>query len=306
MKTKLILRLVKESFSEWSKDNASQLAAALAYYTIFSLAPLLVLSVGIIRVVLGRYDSSEQIIGQISEFTGPQIGRMLAGIIQHSQRPSTGILASIISVAVLIFGASGVFYQLRFSLNTIWEVEARPGGGIKGFVRNRIASFILIFVAGFLLLLALAASTGISALSGYIGEVLPDSRYIILILNSGIFLVIGVLLFAIIFKALPEVNVAWTGVWIGAIVTSVLLTAGKFAITLYLSKSTMASPYGAAGSLMILLAFIYYCAQIFFIGAEFTQVYANHFGSKITPSRHGQAKPFEGPSARHQPSEPHT
>ncbi|HEX2965736.1 MAG TPA: YihY/virulence factor BrkB family protein [Syntrophorhabdaceae bacterium] len=305
MNKKHILDLIKECFSEWSKDHASQLAAALAYYTIFSLAPLLVIMLAIVRFVFGQEESGGQVIAQISEFTGPQIGRLLQTVAQQAQRSSTGILASIISIAVLIFAASGVFYQLQFSLNTIWEVESKPGRGIKSFVRKRISSFILIFVVGFLLLLTLAASTGISALSDRIDEFIPGSRFVILMLNNGILLCMGGLLFAVIFKMLPEANVAWKDVWIGAVVTSALLAAGKFAIGLYLSKSTMASPYGAAGSLMILLAFVYYCAQIFFIGAEFTQVYANHYGSKITPSKHAQAKPLEEPSVKHQPSEPH-
>lgn len=304
MKVKKLFDLVKQSFSEWNRDNASRLSAALAFYTIFSLAPVLVIIVSIAGFVLGSQARGEQLIEQVGQFAGPQIATMLQGIEQHARQQSSGLIAGSISIIVIIIGASGVFYELRQSLNTIWEVERKPGAGIMDFVKTRLTSFLIVFVIGFLLFVTLAASTAMEALSGYAEGLIPAARYLIPVINTLIFFGIGTLLFASLFKMLPDADAAWGDVWTGAAVTSILFTIGKFAIGLYLSKSTLASPYGAAGSLVILLAFIYYSAQIFFIGAEFTQVYANHYGSKIKPSEHGRAIPNEEPSEVNQPSEP--
>ncbi len=304
MKAKKILNLIKESFSEWSHDNASRLAASLAFYTIFSLAPILVILVSVGGFILGSKARGEALIEQVGQFVGPQMAGMLQGIAQHAEQQSSGLVAGIISVIVIIVGASGVFYELRQSLNIIWEVERRPGGGLMDLIKTRLSSFLILFVIGFLLFIMFVASTAVAALSGLMEGIIPASQYIIPVANSLVFFLIGVLLFASLFKMLPDADIAWADVWIGAVVTSVLFTIGKFGIGLYLSKSTLASPYGAAGSLVVLLAFIYYSAQIFFIGAEFTQVYANHYGSKIKPSEHGRAIPHEEPSRVNQPSEP--
>ncbi|MHB8110339.1 MAG: YihY/virulence factor BrkB family protein [Syntrophorhabdaceae bacterium] len=299
-----IVTLTKESFSEWNKDNAMRLAAALSYYAVFSLAPILVIIVSVAGFLLGSEGTGEKIIQQAGQFVGPQMADTLMGIEKSAKQQSTGLIAGIISVIVLIIGASGVFYELRQSLNTIWEVEPKPGGGIMGFLKGRLLSFLTVFLIGFLLFMSLIASSGISALGGYIEDLFPGSRYVILGLNVAVFFGIGIVLFACIFKMLPDAKVAWGDVWIGAVVTSLLFSIGKFAIGFYLSKSAMASPFGAAGSLIVLLAFIYYAANIFFLGAEFTQVYANHYGSKIVPSEQGQAMPYEEPSKKDQPSEP--
>jgi membrane protein len=304
MKDRKFVRLVKQSFSEWSKDNASRLSAALAYYSVFSIAPMLVIIVTIAGFFLGKEAGSQRITEQVSQFMGPQIGNMLQGVAQQAQRPSSGLMAGIISAIVLIFGASGVFYELRSSLNTIWEVEPKPGGGIMGFIRTRLSSFLTIFLVGFLLLISLAASTVLSAVSEPLGNLIPGGAYIIEVLNVVVLFGIAGLAFAAIFKMLPDADARWKDVWVGAAVTSALFVMGKFAIGIYLSKSTIASAYGAASSLVILLAFVYYCAQIFFIGAEFTQVYANLYGSRIKPSEHGQSTPHEEPSDPQQPSEP--
>ncbi len=304
MKGKKVLNLIKESFSEWSRDNASRLSAALAFYTIFSLAPVLVIIVSVAGFILGSKARGEELIQQVGQFTGPQVANVLQGIEQHAVQQSSGLLAGIISVIVIIVGASGVFYELRQSLNTIWEVERKPGGGIMDFIKTRVTSFLFLFVIGILLFVTFAASAAVEALSGYMEGIIPASQYIVPAVNAFVFFGIGIVLFASLFKILPDADVAWGDVWIGAAVTSLLFTVGKFGIGLYLSKSTLASPYGAAGSLVVLLAFIYYSAQIFFIGAEFTQVYANHYGSKIKPSEHGRAMPHEEPSEIDQPSEP--
>lgn len=302
---KKVFGLIKESFSEWSKDNASRLSASLAFYTIFSLAPILVIIVTVAGFVLGGRESGEKVIEQAGQVAGPQIAGMLQGIARHaSEQYSSGLMAGIIGIIFVIVGASGVFYELRQSLNIIWEIERKPGGGVMDFIKTRLSSFLILFVIGILLFVMFVASTGFAALSGSMKGIIPASQYIVPIVNSVVFFGIGIILFAALFKILPDAKIAWSDVWVGAVVTAVLFTIGKFGISMYLSKSTLASPYGAAGSLIVLLAFIYYCAQIFFIGAEFTQVYANHYGSKIRPSEHGKAMPNEEPSEKDQPSEP--
>jgi membrane protein len=300
-----ILTVIKESFSEWSKDNASRLSASLAFYTIFSLAPILVIIVTVAGFVLGSQERAQKLIEQAGQFAGPQIAGMLQSIAQHAQQQvSSGFIAGIISIIVIIFGASVVFYELRQSLNIIWEVERKPGGGVMDFIKTRLLSFFILFIIGVLLFIMFAASVGLEALSSSLEGIIPASGYVIPVVNSLVFFGIGIVLFASLFKTLPDADIAWGDVWVGAVVTSALFTIGKFGIGFYLSKSTLASPYGAAGSLVILLAFIYYSAQIFFIGAEFTQVYANRYGSKIRPSEHGRAMPQEEPSEEDQPSEP--
>jgi membrane protein len=300
-----IFILTKESFSEWSKDNASRLSASLAFYTIFSLAPILVIIVTVAGFVLGSQERGQKLIEQAGQFAGPRIAGMLQSIAQHAQEQvSSGFIAGIIGIIVIIVGASAVFYELRQSMNIIWEVERKPGGGVMDFVKTRLTPFIILFVIGVLLFVMFAASVGLETLTSYFEGIIPASEYIIPVVNSLVFFGIGILLFASLFKTLPDADIAWGDVWVGAAVTSVLFTIGKFGIGFYLSKSTFASPYGAAGSLVILLAFIYYSAQIFFIGAEFTQVYANRYGSKIRPSEHGRAVPHEEPSDEDQPSEP--
>ncbi len=304
MKLKAFVELARSSASEWSEDNASRLSAALAYYTIFSLAPLLVIIMAIVGLVLGREQAGGQVAQQLESVLGPQMASALQGIAQSAQSPGSGIVAGAIGFIVLIVGASGVFYELHSSLNTIWEVQRKSAKGIMGVIKTRLSSFLIIFVVGLLLLVALALSAAISAFGQYFSGTIPGMSYLLQGANFVLsFVVIG-LLFAIIYKMLPDANIRWSDVWVGAGVTSLLFVIGKLLIGLYLGKSTVASPYGAAGSLVILLAFIYYSAQIFFLGAEFTQIYANKFGSRIVPAEEGQPMPGEQPSAEHYPSSP--
>ena len=184
MKGKKVLNLIKESFSEWSRDNASRLSAALAFYTIFSLAPVLVIIVSVAGFILGSKARGEELIQQVGQFTGPQIANVLQGIEQHAVQQSSGLLAGIISVIVIIVGASGVFYELRQSLNTIWEVERKPGGGIMDFIKTRVTSFLFLFVIGILLFVTFAASAAVEALSSYMEGIIPASQYIIPAVNA--------------------------------------------------------------------------------------------------------------------------
>lgn len=281
---KKIWELIKATFSEWSADKASRLAAALAYYTIFSLAPLLIIVIAVAGFVFGEQAARGEVVNQIEGLVGSQGAEAVQTMIENAgASKSTGIVATIIGLATLIFGATGVFAQLQDALNTVWGVEAKSGGGIMGTIKNRLLSFTMVLGIGFLLLVSLAVSAALSGLSNYLNSVMPGSDLIWQILNFVISFSVVTLLFALIFKVLPDVEIDWSDVWMGAIITALLFTIGKFLIGLYLGRSSVSSTYGAAGSLVVLLLWIYYSAQILLLGAEFTQVYANSYGSHIRP-----------------------
>jgi len=282
-----MFNLLKETFREWREDGATRLAAALAYYTTFSLAPLLVLIIAIAGLVGGHEAAQNQTMTQVEELLGAEGREFVQGMIQSASRPATGLAATLIGVVTLLFGALGVFGELQNSLNTIWEVKPKPArgflDGIKRFILDRLLSFTMVLGIGFLLLASLVVSAALSALGEYIGNTWPLADLWLQLINFVISFIVVMLLFAMIFKFLPEVNIAWKDVWLGAAVTSVLFSLGKFLIGFYLGRSEVGNTFGAAGSLAILLIWIYYSAQILFFGAEFTQVYANRYGSKIVP-----------------------
>lgn len=279
--------LLRDTFREWREDGAPRLAAALAYYTTFSLAPLLVLVIAIAGLVGGRDAAQTQTMAQVEDLLGAEGREFIQEMIETASRPTTGWTATIVGTVTLLFGALGVFGELQNSLNTIWEVKPKPAvsfrDGIKRFVLNRLMSFTMVIVIGFLLLASLVISAAVSALGEYIGTRWPLADFWLALINFIISFAVITFLFAMIFKFLPEIKIAWKDVWLGAAVTSALFTLGKFLIGLYLGRSEVGSTFGAAGSLAILLIWIYYSAQILFFGAEFTQVYANRYGSKIIP-----------------------
>ena len=279
--------LLKDTFREWREDGAPRLAAALAYYTTFSLAPLLVLVIAIAGLVGGQEAAQSQVMAQVEDLLGSKGREFIQGMIESASQPTTGLTATIIGAATLLFGALGVFGELQNSLNTIWEVKPKPAtsflDGIKRFVIKRLVSFTMVLGIGFLLLASLIISAAISAFAAYIGTRWPLADLWLELINFLVSFIVITFLFAMIFKFLPEIKIAWKDVWLGAAVTSVLFSLGKFLIGLYLGRSEVGNIFGAAGSLAILLIWIYYSAQILFFGAEFTQVYANKYGSKIVP-----------------------
>jgi membrane protein len=282
-----MLTLLKDTIREWQEDGATRLAAALAYYTTFSLAPLLVLVIAIAGLVGGREAAQTQTMAQVQDLLGADGREFVQGMIESASRPTTGWTATLIGAVTLLFGALGVFGELQNSLNTIWEVKPKPArgllDGVKRFVLKRVASFTMVLGIGFLLLASLVVSAALSALGEYIGARWPVADFWLQLLNFIVSFLVITLLFAMMFKFLPEIKIAWKDVWLGAAVTSGLFTLGKFLIGLYLGRSTVGTTFGAAGSLAILLIWIYYSAQILFFGAEFTQVYANRYGSRIVP-----------------------
>src|SRR5918993_2101934 len=278
---------LKDTFREWREDGANRLAAALAYYTTFSLAPLLVLIIAIASLAGGREAAQTQTMAQVEDLLGAEGRDFVQGMIESASRPSTGLMATLIGAVTLLFGALGVFGELQNSLNTIWEVKPKPAkgvlDGIRRFVFRRLLSFTMVLGIGFLLLASLVVSAGVSAFGEYIGTRWPMADFWLGLINFTVSFLVITLLFGMIFKFLPEIKIAWKDVWLGAAVTSVLFSLGKFLIGLYLGRSEVGNTFGAAGSLAILLIWIYYSAQILFFGAEFTQVYANRYGSKIVP-----------------------
>jgi membrane protein len=278
-------QLVKDTFSEWNDDKVSRLAAALAYYTVFALAPLLVISIGIAGLVFGEEAARGEVVAQLQGLLGTKGAQLVEEMIAASRKTESGIAATAIGLLVLLFGATGVFGELQDSLNTIWEVKPRPGRGWRGILRDRFFSFTMVLGTGFLLLVSLALSAVFAAVGKYLTGFLPAPEIVLQILNFAVSLALITLLFALIFKIVPDAKIAWRDVWVGATITALLFSAGKLIIGIYLGKSTMTSTFGAAASLAILLIWIYYSAQILFLGAEFTQVYATRFGSHIEPAR---------------------
>jgi membrane protein len=268
---------------DWLDDKAPRLAAALSYYTAFSLPPLLVILVGIAGLVLGTDVVRERLINQIGQLVGDESALLLGEAITEAQTSGTGV-AVVFGVGALVLGATGVFGQLQDSLNTIWEASPRRAGGVLRFFRSRLLSLAAVLGTGFLLLVSLAVSAavgGIIEMAGRIDALEPFVIVMDLVTSASVITV----MFALIFKFLPDVEVAWRDVWFGAVVTAVLFVTGKFGIGLYLSMSDVGSAYGAAGSLIIILVWIYYSALILFFGAELTQAWA---------TEHSRTRPSEG------------
>ena len=280
--------VLKQTFQEWLQDKAPQLGAALAYYTVFSLAPLILVLLAIIGFLF-RDDPAgawNKITQQMSYFLDPSALQVVQNIAQKASQPGKSLIATIIGVALALFGASGVFGQLQDALNTIWGVKAKPGTGIWGFLRARFLSFAMVAGICFLLLVSLAIEALLKGFSHYVQSVVPGGIVIALTVYLVFDFAVVVLLFAMIFKFLPDVKIQWRDVWIGAVITAVFFGIGKWALGLYLSSGAAGSAYGAASSLITLLLWVYYSSQILLFGAEFTQVYADRAGRGVEPSEY--------------------
>jgi membrane protein len=280
--------MLKQTFAEWTEDKVPQLGAALAFYTALSIAPLLVISLAVAGIVFGKNAARGEIQQQLGSLVGSEGGKAIQQMIANADKPAEGTVATVLSVIILISGASGVFGQLQQSLNTIWEVQPKPGRGLIGMIRDRFFSAAMVFGVAFLLLVSLLLSAALTSLATVL-KALPDSLYWLTeTIHFAISFGVITLLFAMMYKYLPDVKIAWRDVWLGAVITAALFTLGKFAIGLYLGHSSMASSYGVAGSFVVLLVWVYYSSQILFLGAEFTQVYANRYGSRIVPSENAE------------------
>ena len=281
-------QLLKETFQEWQEDKASRIAAALAYYTVFSISPLLVIAIAIAGAFFGQETAQTQITDQLTQLVGEDAVKPILMALNNISQPKIRGVASFISIAVLILGASGIFAQLQDALNTVWKVKPQPGQGILVFLRKRLTSFLMVLAIGFLLILSLILSAVVATLSKYRIDFLPGSQ--VLWENLDFFVSLGLLtfLFGLMFKYVPDIKIPWKDVFIGSVITAVLFLFGKFLLGVYLSRGSLGSAYGAAGSLIVFLAWVYYSAQIILLGAEFTQVYSRMYGSKVRPRKHSQ------------------
>jgi membrane protein len=288
MSPKQIWHVLKESFGEWNRDNASRLAAALAYYTIFSIAPLLILVIAIAGLFFDATSVREQLMGQIQALVGTDGADFLRSVLDNANQPGeqSGWVASAISVGLLILGATGVLTQLQTALNVVWNVKAKPELGFWGVLRKRALSFGMLLGIGFVLLVSLMLSAIVAGFSSYLNNLAPGLDAAGQLLSFLVSFGVTTFVFALIYKFVPDVNISWGDVWFGGIVTALLFSLGKTLIGLYLGNNSFGSTYGAAGSVVILLVWVFYSAQILFFGAELTQVYARRYGSRITPNEY--------------------
>ena len=278
------LALLKDTAAHWMEDNALRLSAALAYYSIFSIAPLLVLAVGLAGWLLGPDAVSGRLSEELRGLVGNEAAKAMQAMIQSASKPSQSLAATIVGLVTLLLGASGVFGQLKDALNTIWEVRPKPGLGIRGFVRERLLSFSMVLVIGFLLLISCLLTTLLKVFSQWIEAILQLPSW--LWGGAGLLasFAIVTLLFALIFKVLPDVKIAWKHVWIGAATTGLFFELGKFGLAFYLAQESTTSSFGSAGSVVLVLLWVYYASCILLFGAEFTKVYAAAHGGKLQPT----------------------
>lgn len=293
-RVKAFIDLIRETVTDWMKDGAPMLAAALAYYTAFAIAPLIILVIAIAGVVVSQDTVQTQILDQIQATVGADAADLVRGLIADASEPGQGIFSTIVSVVALLFGALGVFEHLQTALDRIWDVEpVKTEGGIKSsvvnFVKNKLLSFGMILVIGFLLLVSLVLSTALSVVDGMLMSRFPGGDVLLRVVSFALSFGVITLLFMFIYKFLPHAEIQWRDVWIGAAVTALLFTIGRTVLGLYLANTATASTYGAAGALVVVLLWVYYSAQIVLLGAEFTQVYARHYGSRIMPETSPEA-----------------
>jgi membrane protein len=284
--------LLKQTAIEWMDDKAPQLGAALAYYTVFSLAPLVLVLLAIIGLLFRDPAGAwSRVTEQMGYFLDRSAVQVVTDIAAEASKPGKSTMATAIGISLALFGASGVFGQLQDALNTIWGVKAKPGEGIMSFIRARFVSFAMLGGVFFLLLVSLTIEALLKSFSHYVQSHLPGGMVIAVSIYLIFDFAVVVMLFAMIFKFLPDAKIQWRDVWIGAVMTAIFFGIGKWALGLYLGSGAASSAYGAASSLITLLLWIYYSSQILLFGAEFTQVYANNSGRRVKPSEH--AVPIE-------------
>jgi membrane protein len=284
MNAKMLWGVSKGAFHEFVEDKVTRLSAALAYYALFSMAPLVIIVISIAGLFFGEQAVTGQMHDQLSDFFGDQGAQTIESMMSAARKPSSSIIASIIGIVTLLIGATGVFGQLQDALNTIWEVQPKPGRGIKGFIKDRFLSLTMVLGIGFLLLISMVLSAGLAAFTGVLNNRFGLPPAVAHSLNIVVSMIVISLLFAMIFKFLPDVKIKWRDVWFGAIFTAFLFELGKFLLGFYLGRATTASAYGAAGSLVIVLMWVYYSSLILFFGAEVTQAYTKARGSQLVPS----------------------
>lgn len=296
---KKFFEVSKNAVSEFFADDAMSLAAALALYTVIALAPLVTVMLTIAGWALGD-QVSHTFVDQVKGLIGDAGAEAIRGIVDNAEKPSTGALQAIVGFVILLSTASAVFAQLQSSLNRIWNVVQKPGLGILQMIKTRLFSMAVVAALGFLLMVSLGVSTVLAALGHYFHTLAPQYEFLLHVLNFVVAVAITTLLFAAIFKYLPDVIIRWRDVWIGALVTAVLFNLGQIGLGLYLGHSKTAAAYGAAGSFMVLILWLYYSTVILFYGAEWAQVHAKILGSQFEPAEHANRLVVEARDANDQ------
>ena len=295
MRLATVYQLAKDTGLEFWRDKVPRLGAALAFYTTLSLSPLLLVVMGVAGLVYGEDAARGQIVHQINGLVGDEGAVAVQSMLANNRSGAQSVVAMIVGIATLVFGATGVFAQLQDALDSIWDVSPeKTGGGVWAAIRDRLLSFSLVCGMAFLLLVSLVLSAVLAAMHGFVGEWLPLGEVWLQILNGSISLLLSMALFAMIFKILPHTRTWWSDVWVGAILTAILFNVGKFLIGLYLGRAAVGSSYGAAGSFVVLLVWIYYSTQILLFGAEFTHLYALRHGSKSPAAVGGEPSKTDG------------
>jgi membrane protein len=292
-KFKTIYQLLHDTVRACINGNIVAQGAALAYYTIFAIAPLFIIALAIAGFCFGEEAARRELFGQVNQLVGKEGGDAIQSLVAAAAKSRTGFWATCLAGGTLVVAATGVFVQLQNSLNLLWNVRQARGKGLRNFIRHRLLSFAMVFGVGFLLLVSLVCSAGLAALGNYIGDYVSGKEILLKALNFVISLGIITVLFAMIFKFLPDVKIAWRDVWLGGFITAILFNAGKYGIGLYIGRSSLSSVYGTMGSLVIVLVWVYYSAQILFFGAQFTCLYARRFGVKPQPVGGAEFVPAE-------------
>jgi membrane protein len=280
------LKILKDTGLQWNEDNAPRLAASLAYYTLLSTAPLSLLCVSIVGFFFGERAARGQIAAQIGSVTGPEAAKAIQAVIQNAHQSDAGLLSTVAGIALLLVGASGVFNELQTALNTMWGVRPDPKRSmIRYFILTRFLNFTMVLAVAFMLLVSLILTAALAAVGRVLADALPGGEVLWQALNFLFQLGVITVLFGLIFKFVPDAKIKWRDVWMGAAATALLFSIGKMLLGLYLGKSSVASTYGAAGSVVAFVVWVYYASQILFVGAEFTQVYSRATGTPIEPAK---------------------
>lgn len=282
---KSVFGFIKEVFSGFSDDKAMKYSASLSYYTVFSIAPMIIVIISAAGIVFGREAVQGKVFGQIKGLVGEEAAIQVQSIISNTHSSGNTIVASIVSAVVVVLGATGVFGEIQDSINSIWGLKSKPKSGIIKVVLNRFISFSLIISLGFVLMVSLAVNAFVSVITSQLANIIPGAgTYFLMIVNQALIFFILSFLFAVIFKVLPDAKIKWRDVSKGAMLTAILFMIGKYLIGIYVEKSNLTSVYGAAGSIIIIMVWVYYTAIILYFGAEFTKVYSIKYGSKIVPN----------------------
>ena len=284
MNLKRVWKLLKQAVKEWQQDKVPILAAALAYYMVFSVAPMVIIVIAVVGFIVGESVARQEVIQQMEALIGPDATESVRIVLQNQFKPSSNIIATVVGIITVIFGATTVVVQLKQALNMIWDVQPKPGQGVKGFIKTRILSVLMVMGIGLILLLSLILSAVLAGVDRLLEQYLSVPSIVWSLTDNLISVILMTLLFGQIYRVLPDVEISWKDVAVGSVITAVLFTLGKAGISIYLGNSSVGSAYGAAGSLVIFLMWVFYSAQIFLFGAEITKVWARTYGSKIKPS----------------------